>query len=273
MKNNKKKKIILGSCVGLALVSLCSVGFATWLVGMNKESAETNITNIQFDAVSSQTKYVDIAGVNEDTLTIVDSVTSNTYGTNNIVLEGDSKTDLNVALEKFELAYSKKGTSGTFKSLKLNASIDGVKTGLPAYTTATTDVFDRTAGINYYYIKLDKFSEKSTATYTETTITYDSTTKLESDFNANTEQPIEGFEYYKIKDTSKTLKFTWGNMFGGQAPIQYYQTKLNDAEDIETKLKMLNAIDQELTAMNEAFKNKTIKITVTLDVTFTTPVQ
>ena len=86
MKNNKKKKIILGSCVGLALVSLCSVGFATWLVGMNKDSAETNITNIQFDAVSSQTKYVDIAGVNGDTLTIVDSVTSNEDGNNNIVL-------------------------------------------------------------------------------------------------------------------------------------------------------------------------------------------
>ena len=268
MKNNKKKKIILGSCVGLALVSLCSVGFATWLVGMNKESAETNITNIQFDAVSSQTKYVDIVGANGDTLTIVDSVTSNEDGNNNIVLQGESKTDLNVALEKFELAYSEKGT---FESLKLNASIDGVNTGLPAYTTKTTDVFKRTANTNYYYIKLDKFSETSTgtpaATYTETTITYDDVTELGSDFDANTE-PIEGFQYYKIKDTSKILKFTWGNMFEGKAPIEYYQGKLDKATDIETKLKMLNAIDQELTAMNEAFKNKTIKITVTLDVTF-----
>ena len=270
MKNNKKKKIILGSCVGLSLVSLCSVGFATWLVGMNKDSAETNITNIQFDAVSSQTKYVDIVGVSGDTLTIVDSVTSNTGGNNNIVLQGESKTDLNVALEKFELAYSEKGT---FKSLKLNASIDGVESGLPVYTTEKTDVFERTAGTNYYYIELDnKFSETPTETNNETTITYDSTAKLEIDFDANSE-PIEGFQYYKIKDTSKTLKFTWGNMFEGKAPIQYYQTKLNDAEDIETKLKMLNAIDQELTAMNEAFKNKTIKITVTLHVTFTTPVQ
>lgn len=269
MKNNKKKKIILGSCVGLALVSLCSVGFATWLVGMNKESATSEITQIKFDAVSSQTKYVDIVGATGDTLTIVDSVTSNTNGTNNIVLEGDSKTDLTVALEKFELAYSEKGT---FESLKLNASIDGVKTGLPAYTTATTDVFGRTDGTNYYYIKLAKFSETPTVTSTETTITYDSTTKLKSDFDANTE-PIEGFEYYTIKDTSKTLKFTWGNMFEGKAPIEYYQAELNDAKDIETKLKMLNAIDQELTAMNEAFKNKTIKITVTLDVTFTTPAQ
>lgn len=269
MKNNKKKKIILGSCVGLALVSLCSVGFATWLVGMNKDSAETNITNIQFDAVSSQTKYVDIVGAKGDTLTIVDSVTSNTNGTNNIVLEGDSKTDLTVALEKFELAYSEKGT---FESLKLNASIDGVKTGLPAYTTETTDVFKRTAGTNYYYIKLAKFSETPAVTSTETTITYEDVTELGSDFDANT-VPIKGFQYYKIKDNSKTLKFTWGNMFEGQAPIQYYQTKLNGAKDIETKLKMLNAIDQELTAMNEAFKNKTIKITVTLDVTFTTPAQ
>ena len=265
MKNNKKKKIILGSCVGLALVSLCSVGFATWLVGMNKESATAQITDIKFDAVSSQTKYVDIVGASGDTLTIVDSVTSNKGGTNNIVLEGDSKTDLTVALNKFELAYSEKGT---FKSLNLNASIDGVKTGLPAYTTKTTDVFGRTTDTNYYYIKLDKFSETSAATYTDTKITYDEVTELGSDFDANTPQ-IEGFEYYKIKDTSKTLKFTWGNMFGGQAPIKYYQDKLNDAPNIETKLKMLNAIDQELTDMNEAFKGKTIKITVTLDVTFT----
>ena len=272
MKNNKKKKIIIGSCVGLALVSLCSVGFATWLVGMNKDSATAEITEIKFDAVSSQTKYVDIAGVNGDTLTIVDSVTSNEDGNNNIVLQGEAKTDLNVALEKFELAYSKKGTLGTFKSLKLNASIDGVKTGLPAYTTETTDVFGRNADTNYYYIKLDKFSETSTATYTETTITYDSTTKLKSDFDANS-KTIEGFEYYKIKDSSKTLKFTWGNMFEGKPPIEYYQGKLGEAEDIETKLKMLNAIDQELTAMNSAFENKTIKITVTLDVTFTTPAQ
>ena len=265
MKNNKKKKIILGSCVGLALVSLCSVGFATWLVGMNKESATAQITDIKFDAVSSQTKYVDIVGASGDTLTIVDSVTSNKGGTNNIVLEGDSKTDLTVALEKFELAYSEEGT---FSKLKLSASIDGVVTGLPVYTTGAPDVFGRTAGTNYYYIKLDEFSTDSAADYSETTITYDSTAKLKSDFNANTE-PIEGFEYYKIKDSSKTLKFTWGNMFGGEAPIKYYQDQLNDAQDIETKLKMLNAIDQELTAMNEAFKGKTIKITVTLDVTFT----
>lgn len=269
MKNNKKKKIILGSCVGLALVSLCSVGFATWLVGMNKESATAEITNIKFDAVSSQTKYVDIVGASGDTLTIVDSVTSNTGGTNNIVLEGDSKTDLTVALDKFELAYS---SEGKFKNLVLSASIDGVDTGLPAYTTETTDVFGRTADTNYYYIKLDKFSETSTdtptATCTATTITYDDVTELGIDFDANTE-PIEGFQYYKIKDSSKTLKFTWGNMFEGKAPIEYYQAKLNGATDIETKLKMLNAIDQELTAMNEAFKDKTIKITVTLDVTFT----
>ena len=271
MKNNKKKKIILGSCVGLALVSLCSVGFATWLVGMNKESAETNITNIQFDAVSSQTKYVDIVGATGDTLTIVDnSVTTNPNGNNNIILEGTSTKDLDVALTKFELAYSSKGS--TFEKLELNASIDGVDTGLPAYTTKTTDVFDRTANTNYYYIKLDKFSGTSTATYTDTKITYDEVTELKSDFNAN-KVPIEGFEYYTIKDTSKTLKFTWGNMFGGQAPIEYYQGKLNETTDIAKKLKMLNAIDQELTAMNEAFKNKTIKITVTLDVTFTTPVQ
>ena len=270
MKNNKKKKIILGSCVGLALVSLCSVGFATWLVGMNKESATTEITNIKFDAVSSQTKYVDIKGVAGDTLTIVDnSVTTNPDGTNNIILQGDSKTDLTVALDKFELAYSEEGT---FNSLVLSASIDGVGTGLPAYTTETTDVFKRTADTNYYYIKLDMFSETSTAAYEETTITYNSTTALESDFNANSET-IAGFNYYKIKNSNKTLKFTWGDMFDGKAPIKYYQDKLDDEKDIETKLKMLNAIDQELTAMNEAFENKTIKITVTLDVTFTTPAQ
>lgn len=265
MKNNKKKKIILGSCVGLALVSLCSVGFATWLVGMNKESATAEITNIKFDAVSSQTKYVDIVGASGDTLTIVDnSVTTNPNGNNNIILEGASIKDLDVALDKFELAYS---SEGTFENLKLSASIDGVGTGLPAYTTKATDVFDRTAGTNYYYIKLDKFSEASTATYTETTITYDDVTELGSDFAANSEA-IPGFNYYKIKNSSKTLKFTWGNMFGGKAPIEYYQGKLNKAPDIETKLKMLNAIDQELTAMNTAFQEKTIKITVTLDVTF-----
>ena len=235
MKNNKKKKIILGSCVSLALVSLCSVGFATWLVGMNKESATAEITDIKFDAVSSQTKYVDIAGASGDTLTIVDnSVTTNPNGNNNIILEGTSTKDLDVALDKFELAYS---SEGKFKKLELSASIDGVDTGLPAYTTKTTDVFERTAGINYYYIKLDEFSETSTATYTETTITYDSTTKLKSDFNANTE-PIEGFEYYTIKDTSKTLKFTWGNMFEGKAPIEYYQDKLDKATDIAKKLKI-----------------------------------
>ena len=270
MKNNKKKKIILGSCVGLALVSLCSVGFATWLVGMNKESATTEITNIKFDAVSSQTKYVDIKGVEGDTLTIVDnSVTSNPYGTNNIILQGDSKTDLTVALNKFELAYSEEGT---FNSLVLSASIDGVGTGLPAYTTQTKDIFGRTADTNYYYIKLDKFSETSSASYTDTTITYDDVTELGSDFDANSET-ITGFNYYEIKNSSKTLKFTWGNMFDGIAPIEYYQGKLDGAKDIGTKLKMLNAIDQELTAMNKAFNGQTIKVTVTLDVTFTTPAQ
>ena len=60
MKKSQKSKIVLCSILGLAAISIGSVGFATWLVGINKteeellledpnqkESKEVYLTNIK----------------------------------------------------------------------------------------------------------------------------------------------------------------------------------------------------------------------------------
>ena len=48
MKKNTKSKIVLFSVIGLAAISIGTVGFATWVTGLDKKSAALAISPQHF---------------------------------------------------------------------------------------------------------------------------------------------------------------------------------------------------------------------------------
>ena len=67
MKKSQKSKIVLCSILGLAAISIGSVGFATWLVGINKTTETLTVQavvdnsqndSIYLDVVTTQDKFV-----------------------------------------------------------------------------------------------------------------------------------------------------------------------------------------------------------------------
>ena len=64
MKKSQKSKIVLCSILGLAAISIGSVGFATWLVGVNK-TEETLTVNAVVDNSQNDSIYLDVVTTQE----------------------------------------------------------------------------------------------------------------------------------------------------------------------------------------------------------------
>ena len=67
MRKTQKSKIVILSILGLAAVSIGSIGFATWLVGVNKTTETLTVQavvdnsqndSIYLDVVTTQEKFV-----------------------------------------------------------------------------------------------------------------------------------------------------------------------------------------------------------------------
>ena len=63
MKKSQKSKIVLCSILGLAAISIGSVGFATWLVGVNKTN-ETLHVEAKVDNSKNDSIYLEAAITN-----------------------------------------------------------------------------------------------------------------------------------------------------------------------------------------------------------------
>ena len=113
LKRNKKSKLVLLSVLGLAAISIGTVGFATWVTGLDKKEESANITNITVDTASNKTCYVE--AVLEDDNSI--SLTENTAADNSLItIEGKpAATDLTITFTKLKVIVSSQ--SYTFKSL------------------------------------------------------------------------------------------------------------------------------------------------------------
>ena len=64
MKKSQKSKIVLCSILGLAAISIGSVGFATWLVGVNK-TTETLTVQAVVDNSQNDSIYLDVVTTQE----------------------------------------------------------------------------------------------------------------------------------------------------------------------------------------------------------------
>ena len=103
MKKNIKSKIVLFSVIGLAAISIGTVGFATWVTGLDKKTETVN-TSITVDTASNKTCYVEAVLGDDNSI----SLTENTTDKDSLIkIEGTpAATDLTITFTKLKVIVS-----------------------------------------------------------------------------------------------------------------------------------------------------------------------
>lgn len=216
----KRNKIIAFSVSTLAVLSVCTVGFATWLVGVQKTSEDVKVT-ATVDDTTNQSLFLS-AKIAEG-IKLAEAAGTGSGGGDYKIIEA-KQGEINTADEDY-LGF-------TFSELKLTMSEDdfvgkpdAIKISLPVYSadtvefnkanTVTTNEFSehgKREGISWSYVS---FSEVilDLATYFD-------------------EKPssVEGFKEYTIKTEKNDFTFAWGTFFGTKSPVTFYNSLYTDAD-------------------------------------------
>lgn len=239
MNKFNKGKLLGVVAASLSAVSLMGVGFATWIIGAQKTDVEQNIT-ITADTV--EYKSVKVAVVFEGELKLAETGTTKDTS-KDFGYDGKGAGNLEVTAH-FTFTFGTDFQEADFTELcsKINFTIlppsGTYKDNKVEKGKAFTRADNATAESKYTY-----FAEPEAVGITWNDISFPSTT----DANALTKES-------NVVD--KTVKFTWGTLFGGTNPMAYYNNQLDavTGDNIETAKEtyMQNAY-KELKAMNEKY--------------------
>lgn len=261
MKRNKNK-IILGSILGVALVSLVTIGFSSWIIGLQKTTDQVDGLAVQVDTVEDQTAYLNIGVAEDEAINIVETNVDNTADGIKFTQTEDFDDDFNITFTSFQVILPEGSADYDVVNFEVKLVHGDSETELPKYKYSSdvgTDALSR-GNTEYTYIEAAKL------TYT-----------LSTDFKKVT---TDGYDFYTIKTDSdgNIFKFKWGSLFGeNSSPVEFYQGKIDAVnetgqedtdEQLKQKLQIMNQANHELSAMHTAFYGEdggyTLKITASL---------
>ena len=247
MKKNKSK-IVLFSVIGLAAVSIGTVGFATWITGIKRETMTDNLT-IEVDNSKNDTVLLD-ATLSSKQIVLKESVKDQEYlNTNNT---GVSPV-LSLNFTTFIVTTSKDYT------------FNGVNVAL-SFAESVTDVAVDENSNSIYPIKL--FDESNNTTSKKSYITLAKTEFASSDFDTiidtSDSNYVEGYNTYKFK--TMKLDFKWGSMFNGDSPCTFYNNPSPVPANNKEKLQYMEKANKTLQKMYSDLNGKTITLTLTANV-------
>lgn len=269
MKKTGRNKILLGFSIGFAVVSLSTVGLATWLIGLQNNKVVLDNINVVVDGISDETSYLNIKVADDDHgINISDTINAEVAPeTGGVSLDGEPNNDFEVKLSSFDIVYSE---DAKFKSLNIDVKLDNEE--FPVATLSESTLSESTITFPDKSTTTDYFGRSGESLTFIDFVDKTSFTK-EADLTSNGYTSVsdyEGYKFFKKSNTSEkdyqSFEFTWGSIFGNKSPIEYYNEKIKSAETTDAKLNMLNQVKVELSQLNKLFTGKTIKITVTLDV-------
>ena len=255
MKKNKKSKLVLFSVLGLAAISIGTVGFATWVTGVDSRTA-SDTTKVTVDTSKNKTVIV-LAKLSEsDNSLVLKEPTSSAESTNLIKVEDGAATDLTVTFSEFRVIVS-----DSYILNNVNFSLEG--------TTIDNCLLDESKSSIYPTNIYGTETNTSKLSYLKLGTASYSTEQLKP-LTSSDSGYVEGYSCYTLKD-SLSYTFKRGTMFGDgtQTPSEYLSA-CSDATialgSVDTKLAYIEKCNKMLNAMYTNLHNKTINLTITADV-------
>lgn len=253
MKKNTKSKIVLFSVIGLAAISIGTVGFATWVTGLDKKEESVNITTITVDTASNKTCYV------EATLSSADnsiSLTEKTPADNSLIkIEGDDvhETDLKITFEKLKVIVSDEYIFNSLDFALGAANSNPILNCSYEAGVYPTDLYVGSSnGTKLTYFNVSKSSYTTAA---------EGGLVLAQKDGVHSSDYVEGYNTYVA--TSLEFTFKWGTLFGGNKPSEYYKKTNDVTADLQTSATATKVLNH----MHECLSGKSVKLTITAKVT------
>lgn len=251
MKITKKLVACLSA---FAVVSVATVGFATWLVGVTQNSQDVFLTAQVDDVKYNETAFLE-ASIAQGTTIAIAEKEETPRGETTIV--GTSTDEDGITVNENALKFSfesltvRLGKNLATKPTKVKVVIDNEATTANQVTTNTMTTKYRPA-----------LSGESYWTYLASNIEIPFDTEGEdASFSVDTSSDPT-FDIYTL--TKKDYELSWGTFFGGDEPTTFYNG-LVDEQEFKELLTMSTNAYTELAAMNSALAGKTITLTVSLD--------
>ena len=255
MNKNKKSKVVLLSVIGLAAISIGTVGFATWMVGVEKKSESLTFTanvdntlneSIYLEAVASSNEII-VAEKVEHTKAntdILGAKVDSPLGEGNVTVNANA---LQFTFATLKYSVGNGATKPTKLHLKLATATDTINACNVVTTSALTG--ERT-GNKWSYLAYDK------------TFTIDGNGV---DSIATTKTSEDSYTVYDFG--TKTFTLNWGDFFGSNSPVTYYNTisAKEGYSSASAKFTLADNVSKELTAMKTALKGKQLTIDVSLE--------
>lgn len=256
-KNFKRKNYVLIGAIGIAAVALTSVGFATWITGMQQTTVTTGDISVSVDTAENSTKYLDVViDSSNSTMHIGEKVTSGA-----ITNSGDP-TDLEIAFTKFQLIIGDKYTSTQLEKVKVEMTVTNLPTGI-TFTNGgfvPTNLYGTTKNSeNKSYLQFPA----EFGTVTDGKFYVNMTDVAESEKSAN----LKGYTVKKATlETGNKLTLTWGTVFGNkkESPATYYNGRLDATQNVEEKLGIMDEATKTLNHMKDLLNGKTLTYTFTV---------
>ena len=264
MKLYKRNKVLLISICAISIVSLVTIGFSSWILGIDDSKKDLDKIKVDIDTVSDKTSILEIKTKEDNpSLFLSENVSKSTDISDTIgfgyTFNEKSPAKFDIELDYFNFAFYKENT--TFNGITFSFSV--TKENVTNPNTPSINKFNRSNDETYNYIEF--------ATSNITKDNLDSMTTLTT---------VGNYNYYSLND--KILSFKWGNYYSdtynnktSNSPASYYQLQLdkvsdtnNDGSILSEQLDVLSKAKEEFDALDNSLKGATIKLTVTLNVTF-----
>ena len=266
MKLYKKNKGLLISVCAISIVALATVGFSTWILGINDPSKNIDNINVEIDTHKDRTCALEVKTTEATpTLKLSETISKDIQNDANTgfgyQFDEKNPAKFDIKLDYFNFAFPK--DNATFGSVAFTTTFikDGV-TGDP--NTPAKNLFGRPSGTEYKYIE-----------FVNEDITRDNLV------SRTTSKAVGSYNYYSLNKEEK-LSFKWGNYYTdsyngktSNSPASYYQLQLDKVNDknqgtqkLEKQLEVLSKAKTEFEALDNALKGATIKLNITLSVTF-----
>lgn len=266
MNKNKKSKIVLFSVIGLAAVSIGTVGFATWVVGVQKKTESLTVTAL-VDNTKNSSVYLEAVVENSPVkvaeTSIYPTAESQPKEWDIVTASTESNADITVdpnALQfKFTTLQYSYGNDATVPS-KLTIELLAGESDNTANKVSINKV-GRTGDSNSSWRYL-KFTHEYTLNTSETNLAQN---KLKvTDVSDST----KSFKKFTVDNKIFTLE--WGSYFNDTNPVSYYnslsQKNIYENDGVTDKVSaMFTLADQayaEIAQMKKALTEGSPKLTV-----------
>lgn len=251
INSKSRRKWIMGGLAAFASVALLTTGFAVWVVGVTQTEKDGDVT-VDVDTAENRSVTFDLE-LNDKGISLREMTTSGDVFVK--VTGNNADADFSISFNKFKISMP----SGWYDSIKIsigspsNSSTEGENSS----TTSTTTYVDNKVSDNN--VKLETKTRKGKTYFDLANETLNLTDDQNFTATTNDNNTVTTYTYKNLNQSVEFFK--WGSFFGGEAPTEYYNTKVfTPIGGVSQTAANAKLVEEELNAMHDTYENKAIKL-------------